>query len=133
MAATLESRTLAAPIDRPLREVYDFVSRPENLSKWAAGLGTSIDLVQGEWIAATPHGSLHVRFTERNDFGVLDHYVTPEAGDEVYIPMRVIANGRGSEIHFTLFHHAGMSDEQFVTDAALVERDLATLKRLLEA
>lgn len=76
---------------------------------------------------------MRIRFTERNDFGILDHYVTPGAGSEVYVPVRVIANGRGSEILFTLFRLASMSDEQYAADAALVERDLATLKRLLEA
>ena len=133
MASTLESRTLTVRIDRPLREVYDFVSLPENFPIWAAGLGTSIGLVKGEWIAETPQGPLRVRFTERNDFGILDHYVIPAVGGEVYIPMRVIGNDHGSEILFTLFRLANMSDEQFAADAALVEQDLATLKRLLES
>lgn len=31
MAGTLESRTLTVRIDRPCREVYAFVSLPENL------------------------------------------------------------------------------------------------------
>jgi hypothetical protein len=46
--------------------------------------------------------------------------------------MRVIANGEGSEVLFTLFRTAGMSDAQFAADAQWVERDLAELKRFLE-
>ena len=133
MAGTLESRTLTVRIDRPYREVYAFVSLPENLPRWAAGLGKSIGLVDGEWVAETSQGPVRVRFTERNDLGILDQSVTPPAGTEVYIPMRVIANGGGSEILFTLFHLADMTDEQFAADAALVEQDLQRLKRLLEA
>ncbi|HEV7216731.1 MAG TPA: SRPBCC family protein [Chloroflexota bacterium] len=132
MAATLESRTLTVRIDRPLRAVYAFLSLPQNFPKWAAGLGTSIGLVRGEWIAETPQGTLRIRFSERNDFGILDHYVTLASGGDVYVPMRVIANGSGSEVLFTLFHLADMSDEQFAADARLVEQDLEALKRLLE-
>lgn len=133
MATTLESRTLSVRIDRPLQEVYAFASLPENLPKWAAGLGTSISLVRGEWIAETAQGPIRIRFGERNDFGILDHYVTPTTGGEVYVPMRAIANGQGSEVIFTLFRLADMSDDQYAADARLVERDLQTLKRLLEA
>ncbi|MFD2270294.1 hypothetical protein ACFS07_02015 [Undibacterium arcticum] len=64
---------------------------------------------------------------------MLDHYVLPDNGDEIYIPMRVIANGAGSEIVFTLFRLPGVSDRQFAEDRAWVQRDLAALKQLLEA
>lgn len=65
-------------------------------------------------------------------WGVLDHWVTPAPGVEVYVPMRVVANGEGSEVIFTLFQQPGMTDEQFAADARLVEQDLATLKKVLE-
>jgi hypothetical protein len=89
--------------------------------------------VTDEWIAETPQGPMKVRFTERNNFGVLDHYVIPELGVEVYIPMRVIADGGGSELIFTVFRLPGMSNEKFAEDAKWVERDLEALKNLLEA
>ena len=73
--ATMESRTLSVRIDRDIRDVYDFVSLPENFPRWATGLGASIAKVNDAWIAQTPHGPMTVRFTERNAFGVLDHYV----------------------------------------------------------
>ena len=76
---------------------------------------------------------MKVRFTERNGFGVLDHYVIPEPGPKIYIPMRVISNGTGSEVLFTLFRLSEMSDEKFAEDAEWVKRDLNALKILLEA
>lgn len=76
---------------------------------------------------------MKVRFTEQNNFGVLDHYVIPESGPEIYIPLRVISNGGGSEIIFTLFRQPGMSEEKFAADADWVRRDLNALKTLLEA
>jgi hypothetical protein len=133
MEKTFESRTLSIRIDRDAQDVYDFVSVPENWPKWATGLGTLKKGVHGSWIAETPQGQVKVRFTKQNDFGVLDHYVTPEGGAEIYIPMRIIANGKGSEVLFTLFHLPGVSDEKFKEDAEWVMRDLTALKKLLEA
>jgi hypothetical protein len=113
--------------------VYDFMSVPENFPKWASGLGQSLTKRDGEWIAETPQGSMKVRFTERNSFGVLDHYVIPRSGVQIYIPMRVISNGIGSEVLFTLFRLSDTSDEKFAEDAEWVKRDLNALKSLLEA
>lgn len=73
-----------------------------------------------------------MRFAERNSFGVLDHYVTVAPGAEVYVPLRVIANGTGSEVIFTLFRLPEMTEEKFAEDQKLVEQDLGTLKNLLE-
>ncbi|HSD97418.1 MAG TPA: hypothetical protein VLB06_09790 [Sulfuricaulis sp.] len=133
MAGIFETRNLSVSINRRPHEVYDFASAPENFPKWATGAGKSIKKVNGEWIVETPQGPMKVRFTERNDFGVLDHYVIPGPGTELYIPMRVIANGTGSEMIFTLFRLPDMSDEKYAADAEWVMRDLNALKKLLEA
>jgi hypothetical protein len=49
---------------------------------------------------------------------------------EVYVPMRVQPNGSGSEV--ILFWLPGMTGEQFVEGVGMVERDLKTLKDVLE-
>jgi hypothetical protein len=46
--------------------------------------------------------------------------------------MRVIPNGSGCEVIFTVFQQANMSDEKFSEDANLVEKDLRSLKHVLE-
>jgi hypothetical protein len=51
---------------------------------------------------------------------------------EIYIPLRLVANGEGTEVVFLLFRQPGMSDEDFFADAAMVTKDLKALKRLLE-
>jgi hypothetical protein len=59
--------------------------------------------------------------------------VTLPGGQPVLNPIRVLPNGSGSEVVFTLFQHPGMSDQRFAEDAMLVEADLRLLKRILEA
>lgn len=128
----LNARTLSVSIECPPGRVYEFVSNPENLPRWAAGLGRSVRRSDGDWIVETPDGPMRIRFAGRNELGVLDHYVTPAPGLEIPGPMRVVPNGTGSEVLFTLFQCPEMSEEKFAEDISLVERDLRTLKRLLE-
>ena len=71
-------------------------------------------------------GTHSIAFTPRNGFGVLDHQVTLENGAKIEVPMRVIANGEGGEVLFTLFRQPDMTSETFAGDAAWVERDLAS-------
>lgn len=128
-----ESRHISAWVDRPVDEVYDYASDPANVPAWAPGLATSVQEVDGRWVAESGMGRIVIDFTARNDYGVLDHAVTLPSGENVYNPMRVIAHGTGSEVVFTLRRPPGASDEEFERDASLVQADLTTLKKVLEA
>ena len=77
-------------------------------------------------------GRVAVAFVARNDFGVLDHHVTLPTGEVVYNPMRVITDGDGCKVVFTLRRRPEMSDEELARDANAVAADLATLKRAVE-
>lgn len=123
---------ISVSIDRPADMVYEFASNPENLPKWAAGLGDSIKNVDGDWIAESPMSRIKVKFADKNKFGVLDHDVTLPSGAKFYNPMRVFPNNDGSELIFTLYKQPDMSDQMFAEDADAVTRDLKKLKTLLE-
>jgi hypothetical protein len=126
-------RHIGIGIDRPWQEVYAFLADPENFPKWASGLGHSFRHVGGmEWLAETPMGPMRLRFSEPNRHGILDHSVVPETGEPMHNPMRVFANGEGSEVVFSLLQRPGMSDEEFARDAEWVARDLQALKAHLE-
>jgi hypothetical protein len=129
----LRSRTLSVSIDCPPARVYAFVRNPENIPRWAGGLGKSVRRSGDAWILETADGPLGFAFVADNDLGVLDHRVTIAPGVDVLNPMRVVANGTGSEVSFTLFRLPGMTAEKFAEDARLVERDLGALKTLLES
>jgi hypothetical protein len=133
MAITHQAHNISVSIESGPHEVYEFASRPENFPRWATGLATALEPADDHWVANTPDGAIRVRFTPRNDHGVLDHHVTLANGIEVYVPMRVVANGSGSEVIFTLFRTPGMSDEDLARDIEWVTKDLGTLKTLLES
>jgi hypothetical protein len=126
------SRHISTHIDRPAQQVYNYVSNPANLPEWAPGLGSSVDKVDEQWIVESPMGRVVVAFAVRNEFGVLDHDVTLLSGETFYNPMRVIADGTGCEVVFTLRRQPEMSDADFDRDTDAVFADLLTLKRVLE-
>lgn len=128
----LESRTISISINRNWNELYEAVWRPEDFPKWASGLSSSSLTKEGDaWKAEGPEGPIRIKFTGHNAFGVMDHYVKVDAGPEIYVPLRIIQNGEGAEVQFTLFRQQGMSEEKFAADAEWVERDLLALKALV--
>lgn len=132
MSKTAESRTVSVSINREVAEVYRYLADPANFPQWASGLCLSIRQEGGAWVAETHHGEVKIRFTSSNPYGIVDHYVYPSPGGEVYVPMRVVPNGAGSEVLLTLFRQPGMSDTKLAEDASWVERDLLALKARLE-
>lgn len=128
----MKSRTVSVGINCEPGRVYEFVSNPENLPKWATAFCRSVKRANGEWIIDTPQGPVKIRFVSKNDAGIVDHYVSPTPGAAIYVPMRVVPNGSGSEVLLTVFQQPDMSEEQFAQDLRWVEQDLNTLKQLLE-
>jgi hypothetical protein len=127
------SRHVSEWIDRPAADVYEYASNPANLPNWAPGLGRSVENVDGQWFVETASGRVGVAFAEHNKYGVLDHDVTLPSGEVIYNPMRVVPNGDGCEVVFSVRRLPDMSDEDFARDAGLVQADLTRLKHLLEA
>ena len=128
----MTSQTLSIRIKCATGNVYAFVSNPRNLPKWATAFCRSVRKTGKKWIIETPQGAMGFRFVPKNKLGVLDHYVSPNPGTEIYVPMRVVPNGSNSEMLLTIFRSEKMTNKQFSADAAMVQRDLTRLKRILE-
>jgi hypothetical protein len=114
-----ESRHVSVWVEVSASAAYGFISDPENLPRWVAGL----DLAAVEF-----------DFAPVNKLGVLDHVVRLGA-DAFYNPMRVLPAGveqDSCELVFSVRRRPGMSDAEFDADAAAVEADLQTLRGLLE-
>lgn len=130
--ALLKSQTVSISIQRDVRRVYQFVFDLENLPKWAGAFAKSVRRSGDDYIVETDRGPLKIRMASGNNYGVLDHHVSPAPGIEIYVPMRVITNGTGSEVLFTLFQYPDMDDARFTEDLKMVRRDLESLKKILE-
>lgn len=126
------STTIGVQISRKPAAVYAFVAALENLPAWATTFCRAIRHEGDVWMMETSLGTMSIRLAPENSLGVLDHYLTPAGGEPLYVPLRVVANGSGSEVLFTLFRLPGVSEEAYAADAALVRQDLNRLKEQLE-
>jgi len=128
----LPAHTLSVSIARSPGEVYAFISDAMNLPRWATAFCLAVRPAGDHHVITTPAGEMTVQFAAPNDFGVADHIVRPAPDVEVRVPLRVIPNETGSEVLFTLFQTPDISARRLAEDRGMVERDLATLKRVLE-
>ena len=130
---TMPARIIHISVERDWRDAARFVLAPENMPRWAAGLGAGLKQRGDHWVAdGGPIGEVEVRFAAPNDFGVADHDVTLPDGTVVKNALRVVPNGDGAEVMFTLLRQPAMSDADFEGDAEHVRKDLETLKSILE-
>jgi len=131
----LNSHTLNVQIARPLDEVYEFLLEPTNFGKWAYAGDAQMKYLGGrDWAVETSVGPRIIRFAERNSFGILDYFALLTADSPPHpIPMRVVANGEGTELIYTSFQRPGMSEAEWKSVIEWVTADLYALKSLLEA
>jgi hypothetical protein len=129
----MAARIVHLSIAKDCRQVYDFAHRPENMPLWASGLASGLTQDGDDWLGdGGPIGMIRVRFAPENPFGVMDHTVTLPDGTVVENALRVVPNGDGTEIMFTLLRQPGTDDQAFKADAAHILKDLESLKAILE-
>ena len=128
---TYPARNLTISINRPASEVYRFAANPENFPKWVKFI-KSISKQGTNWVAESDLGQLKIKFTPKNDFGIIDHDVTLSNGETVTNHIRVIQNNKGSEFIFTLLRVPGRTDKEYEADAKAVSGDLQQLKTIME-
>jgi uncharacterized protein YndB with AHSA1/START domain len=89
--STYPAKYIHISVRAPFETVYDFVSNPLNLPKWAAGLADATLRREGaEWITSSPMGEVRITFVDKNPYGVVDHYVVIPNGSVIYTPLKVI-------------------------------------------
>jgi DNA-binding MarR family transcriptional regulator len=132
----MRSNTQTVTINRNARDVFAFLSQPENLPQWALPFCKRIEPVEGEWwIVTSPTEGVpdrRLRFVTDASAGVIDMYISPREGVEVLVPTRVVANGDSAEYIFTQFQLPNQPDETFQAQVAGMAIEFAAIKRVLE-
>ncbi len=129
----VESQVITQQVACDWRRAFAVAADPRRMPEWASGLAKGALTPSGDhWTMESPQGSARIRFAPPNDFGILDHWVTPDGMSEIYLPFRVIEVRAGiCEFQFTLLRQPSMDDAEFARDAEWVARDLRALRSLL--
>jgi hypothetical protein len=132
--APARSVTKSVAIDRPAAQVHEYLADARNWPEWSVVNVLEIQASNdpGWWKMTTTRGQGQLRIRADAFTGLLDHdFRDPQASWTV--PARVVPNGRGAEFFITFFQPGALDDAEFDRQTALVDTELATLKRVLES
>ena len=131
MNTSTHSLTLSAPKQR----TFDFLSRIDNLPKWATLVCRELKREPGgKHKVVTPQGEIFFRIVADPATGVIDMYGGPSEAVMAHRPTRVIGLDNLSSLFlFTALQYPGVSDEDFAAQCRGLEAELPHIKAQVEA
>jgi hypothetical protein len=132
--ATLQTRTIAVTIDAPLAQVAADLADPTTHPSWATEFyaGPVRPAAGGEFTASVPMmgGEIHHRIDADTSRGILDLYFALQGAPYgPPIPVRLVPNGDGVDVLWTLARFPGVSEQAWEQGLASMGRELQALKR----
>lgn len=132
--ATSETRCLTVTIDAPFDAVCADLADPATHPEWAHEFfdGRASETPQPGVVRLTAPmmgGPVLARTDGRTDLGVIDLYLAPEGapfGEP--LPIRVVRNGSGVDVLWTLSRPAGLPDPAWDGGIASMQRELDALR-----
>ena len=132
------TQTLAVDIAAPFAKVVAELAEPMSHPSWATEFfqGPAEEAEGGQVRVNVPRlgGPCRMRIDAMPNFGIVDIYIA--SGEDAYgkpIPVRVIENGDGTTVLWTLSQFPSMPDDMFTSGCASMQKELTTLKSKLEA
>jgi len=131
--ATLPTKTIAVTIDAPFEQVVADLADPATHPEWATEFfaGPAIPRTADEADVTVPMmgGPAQMRIESHPDQGVVNVFLAPARGSYgPPLPVRVVPNGGGVDVVWTLARFPGMSDGQWTAALESMERELANLR-----
>ena len=135
--ATFTSSTLAITIDAPLEQVAADLADPTSHPEWATEFfsGPVVPTPDGEFRATVPRmgGDVRLRVDTDRACGRVDLYLAPlDAPYGPPLPIRVVPNGDGCDVLFTLNRFPGTPDEAWEEGLTSMRRELENLRSRYE-
>lgn len=127
----MKTSTHTLPLDASKEAAFDFLSKIENLPKWATAFCRELKKdSRGQHKVVTPDGEIFFRIEADGRTGTIDMYGGPTASQMAYWPARVVERpGHGSLFIFTAMQYAGISDEVFAGQCEGLKQEFAHIER----
>jgi hypothetical protein len=131
----MKTSTHTLTLNAPKEHTFDFLSRIENLPKWATLFCRKLETVAGgQYKVITPHGEIFFRIEGDARTGVIDMYGGPNETALAHWPTRVIPLGKDQSMFiFTALQYPGISDSDFAAQCRGLEQEFPHIKTHVEA
>ncbi len=127
----MESRTVTTVLAAPKQEVFDYLSRIENLPAWATEFARELRYEDGKPKVVNGLGEFHFAIDADPATGVIDMYAGPAEDELGIFPTRVVGlPGGASAFTFTMFQDPGMPDDFFEAQYQSLLRELENVRAL---
>ena len=123
------NRTVTAVLDAPRDEVFEYLSRLENLPEWATDFAQELKYEDGQAKVVNGLGEFYFRIDADAKTGVIDMYAGPSEEELALFPTRVVALGDSKSAYsFTMFKAPGMPDELFESQYESLRREFDNIR-----
>jgi hypothetical protein len=123
------TRTVTAVLDAPRDEVFDYLSRVENLPEWATDFARELRYEEGRAKVVNGLGEFYVEIDADPATGVIDMYAGPSEAELALFPTRVVPLGEaGSAYSFTMFKAPEMPDDLFESQYESLRREFDNIR-----
>jgi hypothetical protein len=123
------NRTVTAVLDAPQQDVFEYLSRVENLPEWATDFARELRFEDGKAKVVNGLGEFFFRIDADPTTGVIDMYAGPAEDELALFPTRVVALGeRQSAYSFTMFKAPEMPDDLFESQYESLRREFDNIR-----
>lgn len=126
----MNTSTHTLPLAASRQAAFAFLSRIENLPKWATRFCKELKKdATGRDKIVTPQGEIFFRIDADPATGVIDMHGGPVTGSEAYWPARIVERpGHGSLFIFTALQYPGVPDADFAAQCEGLEAEFEHIK-----
>ena len=129
----MNSKTVTLILNAPKNEVFSFISKIENLPKWATEFCQELkkDGDKYKVISCNPDaGELFFSIRSDQATGVVDMFAGPTVEQMSIFPTRVVELSDKTSVYiFTMFQTPGMSDELFNAQYNSLTKEFVNIRR----
>jgi hypothetical protein len=125
----MRSETVTTVLDAPTNEVFDYLSKIENLPDWATEFARELEWRDGEAVVVNGLGEFVFRIEADSETGVIDMFAGPSPEQLALFPTRVVPlPDDRSAFTFTMFQGPGMPDDLFESQHASLRREFGNIE-----
>lgn len=128
----MNSDTQSILINTSPEKLFDFLTNPENMARWASSLCQSVSKEGDQWLLQSKMGQLKLNIVSHPELGVIDYHISPPLPMKITAYTRIIPNGQGCEFLFTQFQIPFLPATIFEKQKASLKKELVTLKEIAE-
>ena len=129
----MNAHTVTAVLDAPKTAVFDYLSKIDNLPKWATEFARELKYDDGKAKVVNGLGEFYFRIAADEETGVIDMHAGPTEDELALFPTRVVPLPDGRSAYtFTMFQAPGMPDDLFDSQYRSLLREFENLHREFE-